>query len=67
MSLLRALALAVCRDEHYTSEHERGILWNGPALNISWDITDPILSPKDAENLRLADVPKNLLPPYSPK
>ncbi len=31
----------------YNSASERAILWNDPALNIDWGITDPLLSPKD--------------------
>ncbi len=31
----------------YNAASERAILWNDPALNINWGITDPLLSPKD--------------------
>ena len=55
-----------CSD-YYAPADEHGILWNDPALNISWGIADPILSAKDAKNSRLADVPKELLPRYLPK
>ncbi|KJB86196.1 dTDP-4-dehydrorhamnose 3,5-epimerase [Paenibacillus sp. E194] len=34
-------------DEYYASEHDRGILWNDPALGIDWPTTNPILSDKD--------------------
>jgi len=34
--------------QEYSSEHERGIVWNDSVLNISWPIDDdPILSKKD--------------------
>lgn len=31
----------------YNPQTERSIRWNDPDLNISWPITDPILSPRD--------------------
>lgn len=43
----------------YSPEHDRGILWNDPALGIEWPV-DParaVLSDKDRRNPRLADLP----------
>jgi len=31
----------------YSKEHERGVVWNDPAINISWPIEKPIISDKD--------------------
>jgi|SRR3989338_6500917 len=33
----------------YSSEHEQGIIWNDPEINITWPIKFPILSSKDNE------------------
>ncbi len=32
---------------YYHKDSENSILWNDPALNISWGIQDPVLSEKD--------------------
>lgn len=37
-------------DELYSAEHDRGIQWNDPALNINWPVTSPILSDKDTKH-----------------
>ncbi|MGB7465747.1 MAG: dTDP-4-dehydrorhamnose 3,5-epimerase family protein, partial [Candidatus Acidiferrum sp.] len=52
-----------CSD-FYDPSDEHGILWNDPVLNISWGITDAVVSEKDAKCLRLSQVPRVLLPEY---
>ena len=52
-----------CSD-FYDSSDEHGLLWSDPDLNISWNITSPLVSAKDSQYLKLADVPSELLPRF---
>jgi dTDP-4-dehydrorhamnose 3,5-epimerase len=38
----------------YDPASERGLMWNDPALGITWPVTDPILSPRDRAHPALA-------------
>ncbi len=41
----------------FSKEHDRGILWNDPDVNIDWGIDfEPILSEKDKVQPRLKDI-----------
>ena len=46
-------------DEYYSPEHDRGILWNDPALGIDWPTSLPILSDKDQKHPLLKDAEIN--------
>jgi len=47
-----------CTSE-YAPESERGIMWNDPALGITWPTDKPILSPKDTKYPPLAEADIN--------
>jgi dTDP-4-dehydrorhamnose 3,5-epimerase len=49
----------------YDGTDELGIAWNDPDLAISWPDEQPILSGRDKENPRLADVPADRRVPYT--
>lgn len=55
-----------CSD-YYAPSDEHGVLWNDPALAIDWGAASPVLSQKDANNPKLADVQQRFLPRYAPK
>ena len=44
--------------EYYAPDHDKGLLWNDPALGIAWPIseTEAILSDKDRRQPRLAEL-----------
>jgi len=46
-------------DRYYSPEHDRGIAWDDPALNIQWPTVAPILSDKDRKHPLLAEAELN--------
>ena len=46
-------------NEYYSPEHDRGIIWNDPELNIDWPVSEPILSKKDQQHPLLKDAEIN--------
>lgn len=42
---------------YYNKEHERGIRWNDPELNIDWKTPEPIISNKDQKQPFLKELP----------
>jgi dTDP-4-dehydrorhamnose 3,5-epimerase len=51
---------------YYDAGDDGGILWNDPALGIDWAAPDPIVSAKDQQLPRLAEIAGELLPRYEP-
>ena len=50
----------LCSD-YYDPTGEAGLVWNDPAIGIQWPTSCPLLSEKDARNLRLDVSRKDLL------
>ncbi len=50
--------------ELYFPEDDRGVIWSDPQIGIDWPIKDPILSDKDRQYSRLAEISESLLPVY---
>lgn len=48
-------------DEYYSPEHDRGILWNDPAIGVKWPEVEPILSAKDKHNPVLSMAENNFV------
>ena len=44
--------------DYYAPEHDRGLLWNDPALDIDWPVSEPLLSEKDRIHPTLDDLPQ---------
>ena len=45
-------------DNYYDGTDENGVAWNDPDIGLDWGTTSPSLSPKDAENPFLKDIPE---------
>ena len=48
-------------NQEYSTEHDRGIIWNDPDIDISWPITKPIVSKKDNELPLLKNIDNNFV------
>ena len=53
-----------CSD-FYDPADEHGMVWNDPALHISWGVANPLVSEKDAKYPKLPEIPHEFLPRYS--
>jgi dTDP-4-dehydrorhamnose 3,5-epimerase len=40
----------------YSPEHEAGIMWNDPAVGITWPLSDPVVSDRDTQWPSMAGV-----------
>ncbi|UCG23037.1 MAG: dTDP-4-dehydrorhamnose 3,5-epimerase family protein [Chloroflexota bacterium] len=49
-------------DNYYDGADEYGVAWNDPDINLDWPTESPIISPRDANNPRLCDIPIEKLP-----
>ena len=52
-----------CTDK-YNPQAEFSVLWNDADLNIPWPVTEPELSAKDSQGIKLADFAQENLPVY---
>lgn len=60
---LTAATLTYVVDNYYNGgADEFGIAWNDPEVNLDWGITEPIVSPRDAQNPLLQNVSARDLP-----
>ncbi|MFZ0548512.1 MAG: dTDP-4-dehydrorhamnose 3,5-epimerase [Candidatus Promineifilaceae bacterium] len=58
---LKSATLIYVVDNYYDGGDEFGVAWNDPTLNVNWNVSNPILSPRDQKNPFLKDIlPANL-------
>lgn len=49
-------------DNYYDSTDEHGVAWNDPDIAMPWGIESPLISPRDAANPLLKDIPPDKRP-----
>jgi len=49
-------------DSYYNPADELGVAWDDPEIGADWGVTAPILSDRDSENPRRADIEANFRP-----
>jgi len=49
-------------DNYYDASDERGLAWDDPTAAIAWPLPDPLLSDRDKQNPKLAEIPPDLIP-----
>lgn len=54
---LTDLTITYLVDGYYNPDDELGVAWNDPDLGIAWPSSEPIVSPRDANNPRRLDLP----------
>ena len=47
---------------YYDGSDEHGVLWSDPDIEVDWPMADIVLSERDLNNLKWADVPAELRP-----
>lgn len=57
--LSEEVEMLYCCSEEYAPDFEGGVIWNDPALNITWPIKDPIVSERDQKFKTLANARHN--------
>ena len=59
---LTDIILSYLVDNYYDGTDENGVAWNDPDIAMDWGVQSPNVSPRDAENLRLREIPREALP-----
>jgi dTDP-4-dehydrorhamnose 3,5-epimerase len=56
------LTITYLVDQYYNPADELGVAWDDPAIKADWGVATPILSDRDRQNPRRADIPAGRQP-----
>ena len=59
---LEEVVLTYLVDNYYDGTDENGVAWNDPDIGMNWGTTSPQLSPRDAANRMLREIPGEEIP-----
>jgi dTDP-4-dehydrorhamnose 3,5-epimerase len=59
---LTDITLTYLVNNYYDGTDELGVAWDEPAFGLDWGVSEPMLSARDLQNPRLADIPRARLP-----
>jgi dTDP-4-dehydrorhamnose 3,5-epimerase len=51
-------------DGYYNPADELGVAWDDPEVAADWGVTDPVLSKRDQDNPRRADIERQWRPHF---
>jgi len=52
-------------DGYYNPDDELGVAWDDPDLDVEWGVDEPVISERDRNNPRLADIAADRIPVMS--
>ena len=59
---LEEVVLTYLVDNYYDGTDDYGVAWNDPEIDLDWGTASPQLSPRDAENPMLKEIPEEEIP-----
>ncbi len=59
---LTDVVLTYLVDNYYDGTDEHGVAWDDPDIAMPWDFESPVISPRDANNPLLKDIPLDRRP-----
>jgi dTDP-4-dehydrorhamnose 3,5-epimerase len=59
---LTQVTLIYVVDNYYNGADEYGVAWNDPDIALPWGVKSPLISPRDAANPLLRNIPADKLP-----
>src|SRR5215472_13631501 len=63
-SALTDMTITYLVDGYYNPADELGLAWDDPELALDWGVSTPVLSPRDQQNPKRAEIPERVRPVF---